>query len=93
MLLVAKNDTQGLEPLIIPPGARPGDKVSVAGVEPCPDALIKPAKEPPTSVWDDVRKDSSLDAEGVAKFKDQALLINGINQPIHSIKIATGTIG
>lgn len=93
MLLVAKNETQGLEPLIIPVGARPGDRICVSGVEAHPDAVIKPAKEPQTSVWDDVRKDLSVDAEGFAKYKDQILQIIGISEPIHSSKISTGLIG
>jgi aminoacyl tRNA synthase complex-interacting multifunctional protein 1 len=93
MLLVAKNETQGLEPLIIPVGARPGDRICVSGVEAHPDAVIKPAKEPQTSVWDDVRKDLSVDAEGFAKYKDQILQVIGISEPIHSSKISTGLIG
>lgn len=93
MLLVAKNETQGLEPLIIPVGARPGDRICVSGVEAHPDAVIKPSKEPQTSVWDDVRKDLSVDAEGFAKYKDQILQVIGISEPIHSSKISTGLIG
>lgn len=93
MLLVAKNDTQGLEPLIIPPGARPGDRICVAGVEAHPDAVIKPAKEPQMSVWDEVRKDLVVDAQGIATYKDQILQIAGISEPIHSVKISVGLIG
>lgn len=93
MLLVAKNETQGLEPLIIPAGARPGDRICVAGVEAHPDAVIKPAKEPQMSVWDEVRKDLAVDAQGIAKYKDQVLQVTGLSEPIHSVKISTGIIG
>lgn len=93
MLLVAKNETQGLEPLIIPAGARPGDRICVAGVEAQPDAVIKPAKEPQMSVWDEVRKDLAVDAQGIAKYKDQVLQVVGLTEPIHSVKIANGLIG
>lgn len=94
MLLVAKNETQGLEPLIIPLGARPGDRISVLdSFNYNPDAVIKPAKEPQMSVWDEVRKDLIVDAQGIAKYKDQILSISGISEPIHSIKINNGLIG
>lgn len=93
MLLVAKNDTQGLEPLIIPAGARPGDRVCVAGVEAQPDAVIKPAKEPQMSVWDEVRKDLAVDGQGIAKYKDQVLVVAMLAEPIHSLKVANGLIG
>lgn len=93
MLLVAKNKTQGLEPLIIPAGARPGDRICVAGVEAQPDAVIKPVKEPQLSVWDEVRKDLAVDSQGIAKYKDQILQVVGLSEPIHSIKISTGLIG
>lgn len=93
MLLVAKNDTQGLEPLIIPAGARPGDRVCVAGVEAQPDAVIKPAKEPQMSVWDEVRKDLAVDGQGIAKYKDQVLVVAKLAEPIHSLKVANGLIG
>lgn len=93
MLLVAKNETQGLEPLIIPAGARPGDRICVAGVEVHPDVVIKPAKEPQMSVWDEVRKDLAVDAQGIAKYKDQVLQVVGLSEPIHSVKISTGIIG
>ena len=94
MLLVAKNETQGLEPLIIPLGARPGDRISVSdSFNYIPDAVIKPAKEPQMSVWDEVRKDLIVDAQGIAKYKDQILSISGISEPIHSIKINNGLIG
>lgn len=93
MLLVAKNDTQGLEPLIIPAGARPGDRICVACVEAHPDAVIKPAKEPQMSIWDEVRKDLVVDAQGIATYKDQVLQIVGTSEPIHSVKISNGLIG
>lgn len=93
MLLVAKNETQGLEPLIIPSGARPGDRICVAGVTSNPDAVIKPAKEPQMSVWDEVRKDLSVNSQGVAMYKDQVLQVAGLTDPIHSVKISTGIIG
>ena len=93
MLLVAKNETQGLEPLIIPAGARPGDRICIAGVEAQPDAVIKPAKEPQMSVWDEVRKDLAVDAQGIAKYKDQVLQVVGLTEQIHSVKIANGLIG
>lgn len=93
MLLVAKNETQGLEPLIIPTGARPGDRICVTGVEANPDAVIKPVKEPQMSVWDEVRKDLAVDAQGIAKYKDQVLQVVGLSEPIHSTKISTGFIG
>lgn len=93
MLLVAKNDLQGLEPLIIPAGSRPGDRICVAGVQAQPDAVIKPAKEPQTSVWDEVRKDLAVDAQGVAKYKDQVLLVANLTDPIHSVKVSNGIIG
>lgn len=93
MLLVAKNDTQGLEPLIIPAGARPGDRICVSGVSPQPDAVIKPAKEPQMSVWDEVRKDLSVNAQGIAMYKDQVLQVAGLESPIHSVKISNGIIG
>lgn len=93
MLLVAKNDSQGLEPLIIPSGARPGDRICVSGVDSTPDAVIKPVKEPLQSVWDEVRIDLSVDAQGIAKYKDQPLQVAQLPDPIYSIKIANGTIG
>ena len=93
MLLVGKNETQGLEPLIIPDGARPGDRICVAGVEAQPDAVIKPAKEPQMSVWDEVRKDLVVDAQGIAKYKDQVLQVVGLTEPIRSVKISNGLIG
>ena len=93
MLLVAKNETQGLEPLIIPAGARPGDRICVAGIEAQPEAVIKPAKEPQMSAWDEVRKDLAVDAQGIAKYKDQVLQVVGLTEPIHSVKIANGLIG
>ena len=93
MLLVAKNETQGLEPLIVPAGARPGDRICVSGLQAHPDAIIKPAKEPQTSIWDEVRKDLTVDADGIAKYKDQILLVAGLPEPIHSVKISNGLIG
>lgn len=89
MLLVAKNDS-GLQPLIIPDAAQPGDRICIAGVEAQPDAVIKPAKEPQLSVWDEVRKDLRVDENGVAKFGDAPLLVAG--QPVHSTQISNGII-
>lgn len=93
MLLVAKNDTQGLEPLIIPPSARPGDRICIAGLQAQPDGVIKPAKEPQLSIWDEVRKDLSVDSNGIAMYKDSPLQVVGLEDPIRSSKIAIGTIG
>lgn len=93
MLLVAKNETQGLEPLIIPSGARPGDRICITGVEPHPDAAIKPVKEPQMSVWDEVKRDLTVDSQGIAKYKDQILQVVCLSEPIHSVKISNGLIG
>jgi methionine--tRNA ligase beta chain len=93
MLLVAKNDSQGLEPLVIPSGARPGDRICIAGIQSVPDAVIKPVKEPLKSVWDEVRIDLSVDSQGIAKYKDQDLLVANLSEPIRSTKISNGTIG
>lgn len=92
MLLVGKNDT-GLQPLIIPAAAKPGDRICISGVEAHPDAVIKPAKEPQMSVWDEVRKDLLVDAEGRAKYGNELLVIAGLSEAIHCTKIVNGTIG
>lgn len=93
MLLVAKNETQGLEPLIIPSGAHPGDRICVSGVDSKPDNVIKPVKEPQMSVWDEVRKDLTVDSKGIAMYKDQVLLVSNLSEPIHSKRISSGLIG
>lgn len=92
MLLVGKNES-GLQPLIIPAGAKPGDRICIAGVELQPDAVIKPAKEPQVSVWDEVRKDLQVDDQGRARYGNELLQVVGIDEPIHCTKITNGTIG
>ena len=92
MLLVGKNDS-ALEPLVIPAGAKPGDRICVQGVEGQPDAVIKPCKEPQLSVWDEVRKDLMVDDHGRAKYGAELLLVSGIAEPIHCTKVTNGIIG
>ncbi len=92
MLLVGKNETD-LQPLIIPAGAKPGDRICVAGIQPQPDAVIKPVKEPLLSVWDEVKKELVVDDQGHAKYGNELLMVVGVSEPIHCTKITNGTIG
>jgi methionine--tRNA ligase beta chain len=84
MLLVSK-DADGLEPLAVPAGAKAGDRVSVEGVTPQPDAVIKPKED----TWEKVRVDLKV-VNGVAHWQDKPLLVAGGH--ITSTKAPNGEI-
>ncbi len=86
MLLVAKDEASGqLEPLIVPDGAKAGDRIFIEGVIPQPDAVIKPKED----TWEKVRVELSM-INGVAHYKDQPLLV--ADGRITSGKIPSGVI-
>lgn len=86
MLLVAKDDTGKLEPLIPPTTSVAGDRVSINGVIPQPDEVIK-AKD---STWEVVRQLLSM-KNGVAHYENEPLLVSGKGNVI-SNKISSGII-
>lgn len=86
MLLVAKDAEGMLEPLIVPEGAKPGDRISIEGVTPQPDAVIKPKED----TWEKVRVDLVM-KDGVAHYTDKPLLVSASGH-ITSNKVPTGTI-
>lgn len=84
MLLVSK-DENGLEPLIVPAGAKPGDRVTIEGVEPQPDAVIKPKED----TWESVRVALRM-VDGVAHYGSLPLLVAG--GQVVSVKAPAGSI-
>lgn len=91
MLLVSKDEKTGvLEPLVVPEGGKAGDRISIAGVTPQPDAAIKPKED----TWERVKADLRT-VNGVAHWKDCRLLVNGLADStghITSTAVPNGTI-
>jgi methionine--tRNA ligase beta chain len=85
MLLVAKDAEGQLEPLVVPEGAKPGDRVSIDGVVPQPDAVIKPKED----TWEKVRVDLAM-KDGVAYYTDKPLLV--ATGKLTSTKVPIGSI-
>lgn len=86
MLLVAKDADGLLEPLVVPEGAKPGDRIFIEGVVPQPDAVIKPKED----TWEKVRVDLAM-KDGVAHYTGMPLIVAG-NGRLTSAKVPTGTI-
>lgn len=85
MLLVSKNEEGALEPLCVPASAVPGDRISIEGIVPQPDAVIKPKED----TWEVVRKDLAV-CDGVAYYKEAPLSVSG--GQIVSTKVPNGLI-
>lgn len=98
MLLVAKiNNTieegEGtktiLEPLLVPEGSKPGDRISIKGIEPQPDNVIK-AKD---GIWDTIVKDQLKVIDGVACYGGEPLTVQSIQDSrIKSNQVVNGII-
>jgi aminoacyl tRNA synthase complex-interacting multifunctional protein 1 len=86
MLLVAKQDDGQLEPLIVPTNCQPGDKITIEGVIPQPDDVIKPKD----TTWEVVRQLLKM-VDGVAQYESSPLQVLGKGKII-SNKIPTGII-
>lgn len=88
MLLVSKSeDGSSLEPLIIPAGSKAGDRITIEGVIPQPDEVIKP-KDP---TWEDVRCELKV-IDGVVTYKSQPLQVGSSNGKITSTKVPNGLV-
>lgn len=73
---------------VVPPqGAKPGDRVTIAGVNPFPDQVIKPKEQ----TWEVVRVKLTV-RDGVAHYEDSPLVIHGGTEPFTGGKISAGPI-
>lgn len=73
MLLVSKDEASGvLEPLVVPASAKPGDRISIEGVTPQPDAVIKPKED----TWERVRVLLTV-RDGTAQYDGKPLQVAG----------------
>jgi len=87
MLLVSKTE-ETLEPIVVPETAKAGDRVSIEGVTPQPDEVIKPKE----TTWEDVRS-CLLVKDGVAFYKDQPLcLVSDLSARFGSSLVPNGQI-
>jgi len=95
MILVGKSDER-LQVLVVPEGARPGDRVGIEGIAEQPDAQIKPAKDGQVSIWDEARKDLNVDGEGRAVWQGRPLVVKGdavgLANIVHSTTVTNGII-
>jgi aminoacyl tRNA synthase complex-interacting multifunctional protein 1 len=86
MLLVAKDETGLLEPLIPPAGCVAGDRISIDGVTPQPDEVIKPKD----TTWESVRTLLAM-TNGIAHYESSPLIAGGKGN-ITSTKVFSGII-
>lgn len=89
MLLVSKSEDSGLlDPLTVSVDAVPGDRISIDGVIPQPDPVIKPKD----STWEDVRKLLTT-INGTACYENKPLCIVGNPKSlVTNIKVPNGII-
>lgn len=71
VLCSSREEPKEVEPLAVPEGSQPGDRVSVEGYEDgVPDEVLNPKKK----VWEKLSVDLATDTEGLAKWQGNKLV-------------------
>merc|ERR1711892_283154 len=71
VLCSSREEPKEVEPLAVPEGSQPGDRVSVEGFDQgVPDEVLNPKKK----VWEKLSVDLATDEQGFAKWQDNKLV-------------------
>jgi len=77
VLCSSREDPREVEPLSVPEGCQPGDRVSVEGQEDgAPDEVLNPKKK----VWEKLSVDLATNSEGIAQWQGNDLIVEGKGQ-------------
>jgi len=76
-MVMCASTPEKVEILLPPPGAVPGDLVTVAGFEGTPDEIIKPTNKKNISIFEQVAPDLKTDDNGKAVYKGVAWEVKG----------------
>lgn len=71
-----------MEPLTIPDGVIPGDRITVDGHKGTPDVQLNPKKK----VWEKLQADLKTNANGEATWQDNALVTSGGHKILAALK-------
>eukprot|EP00088_Acartia_fossae_P010276 TRINITY_DN1510_c0_g2_i2.p1 TRINITY_DN1510_c0_g2~~TRINITY_DN1510_c0_g2_i2.p1 ORF type:complete len:503 (-),score=131.44 TRINITY_DN1510_c0_g2_i2:5-1513(-) len=85
VLCGSREDPKEVEPLAVPEGSQPGDKVFVESYEIGePDEVLNPKKK----VWDKISVDFKVSSEGVAQWQSNQLMTSRGQVTCHGVKNA-----
>lgn len=89
MIMCASAPERGVvEPLIVPAGVKPGDRVTVEGYDGLPDDMLNPKKK----ILETVKPELRVDAAGVATYRGARWQVNGQVGSIVSTKLTDALI-
>jgi len=84
VLCSSREEPKEVEPLGVPEGCVPGDRVSVEGLEGTPDEVLNPKKK----VWEKLSVDLATNGEGLAQWQGHNLNVEG--KGLISVKVVKG---
>merc|ERR1712240_919837 len=84
VLCSSREEPKEVEPLGVPEGCVPGDRVSVEGLEGTPDEVLNPKKK----VWEKLSVDLATNGEGLAQWQGHNLSVEG--KGLISVKVVKG---